>query len=301
MIFKRIVAFLFLAFFLNSALYASQQKAGESDQQINDFSLTGFAEKGKRSWDISGKSADIYNEIVDLEHVTGNLYGEKEDIRLSADRGAFDRKNSRVRLRDNVVITTSSNTRLTTDSLLWDRKKQFVFTKDPVNITRDNMVVTAEGAMGRPDLKKIHLKKKVKVDIDAQDKANGKDPDAKKKVVITCSGALVINYEKNLATFNKDVKVDTQDMLIYSDTMDVYFLKAQQENAAKATAGSLAGRIEKIIAKGNVKIIKGENTSYSEEAIYTEKDRKLTLIGSPRLIIYSTEELNASFGNQKPL
>jgi len=36
----------------------------ESDQQISDFSLSGYGDKGKKSWDISGKSADIFTEVV---------------------------------------------------------------------------------------------------------------------------------------------------------------------------------------------------------------------------------------------
>jgi hypothetical protein len=51
------------------------------------------------------------------------------------------------------------------------------------------------------------------------------------------------------------------------------------------------------VAEGNVKIVRGENVSYSEEAVYTAADRKITLLGRPKLIIYSTEGMNASFGN----
>ena len=60
----------------------------------------------------------------------------------------------------------------------------------------------------------------------------------------------------------------------------------------------MGSRIEKIVARGNVKITRGENISYSDEAVYTAQDKKITLSGKPRLIIYSAEELsNASIGN----
>jgi lipopolysaccharide assembly outer membrane protein LptD (OstA) len=59
----------------------------------------------------------------------------------------------------------------------------------------------------------------------------------------------------------------------------------------------MGSKIEKIVARGNVKITRGENVSYSDEATYTALDKKITLSGSPKLIIYSTEEMSASFGN----
>ncbi|MCG8429700.1 MAG: hypothetical protein MJA29_00800, partial [Candidatus Omnitrophica bacterium] len=70
-------------------------------QQINDFSLAGYGDKGEKSWDLSGSTADIFDEIVKLDDVVGNLYGESEDIHLKADRGDFHRVNGTVKLREN--------------------------------------------------------------------------------------------------------------------------------------------------------------------------------------------------------
>jgi LPS export ABC transporter protein LptC len=144
MIFKRFILFIGL---INLAaatnLYAKAETVTESDQQISDFSLAGYGEKGKKSWDISGKSADIFTEEVKLKEVVGNMYGKEEDMRLIADKGDFNKVNGKVHLEQNVVITTSSGTKLTTDSLDWDRKNQLVTTRDPVNIQRQDMVVDA--------------------------------------------------------------------------------------------------------------------------------------------------------------
>jgi len=82
--------------------------------------------------------------------------------------------------------------------------------------------------------------------------------------------------------------------------MDVYFsLDKQNANPASSdqTLAGMGSKLERIIAKGNVKIVKGENISYSDEAVYTAADKKITLLGRPKLIIYSTEDLNASSGN----
>ena len=315
MIFKIFFLIISLIFLTTPSLYADTKGAqAESDQQINDFSLVGYGEKGKKSWDLSGKSADIFNEVVKLKKVVGNLYGKEENINLTAERGDFNKNDGKVHLEQDVVITTSSGTKMTTDSLDWDRKNQLVTTKDPVNIQRDNMVIVAQGAKGETNLKKVNLEKDVRLDINpALAKENqsdtvskdGVNPANKEKIIITCDGPLEVDYDKNIATFNNNVKVDRQDTVIYSDKMDVYFIVSnKEEKTAKENSEVnknqelMNSKIDKIVARGNVKVVRGENVSYSDEAIYSAKDKKIVLTGKPKLIISSTESIsNASFGN----
>lgn len=279
-------------------LFCQEQAPQESDQQIMDFSLASFGEKGKKTWDLSGKSADIFSDVVKLKEVVGNLYGKDEDIRLTADKGDFDKAEGKIHLEENVVITTSSGSKLTTDSLDWDRKKQLVTTKDAVNIERGNMVTTASGARGEPSLKKVSLEKDVTVNINPDTEAKSKEQELKNKIVITCDGPLEIDYDKNVATFNENVKVNTEDVLIDSDVMDVYFGGTGKDASALTKADSTMGsKIDRIVARGNVKITRGENISYSDEATYSAQDRKIILSGKPKLIIYSQEGLDASFGD----
>jgi len=303
---------IFAFFFLSCCAFAEGTKPQEtSDQQIMDFSLSSFGEKGKKTWDLSGKSADIFTDVIKLKDVIGNMYGKDEDIKLTADKGAFNKAQGKVHLQENVIITTSSGAKLTTDSLDWDRKNQLVATNDVVNIERGNMVTTASGAHGEPNLKKVSLEKDVTVNINPEPEQKGKEPTVKKKIVITCDGPLQIDYDKNIATFNKNVKVDNQDAVIQSDIMDVYFggtgkdkdkdkesSTSKKEASAMGAMGMGGSKIDKIVARGNVKITKGENVSYSDEATYNAVDKKITLSGHPRLIMYSTEDMkNASFGN----
>jgi len=300
MIFKTIKIHVFILVFLiltTLHLYALEQPAQDSDQQIRDFSLSGFGEKGKKTWDLAGKSADIFDEVVKLKDVIGNLYGEKENIQLTADKGDFNKVDAKVHLEDNVVITTSSGTKLTTESLDWDRKKQLVSTKDQVNIERENMITEALGAYGQPNLNKVTLEKDVKVNINPATNPNTASG-LKDKIIITCDGPLEINYEKNIATFKNNVKVENKDSSIYSDIMDVYFAPSDK-SSPKADSNSIimGSKIEKIVSRGNVKIVRGENISYSDEAVYTAADKKIVLSGKPKLIIYSTEGLNAPAGN----
>jgi lipopolysaccharide assembly outer membrane protein LptD (OstA) len=161
----------------------------------------------------------------------------------------------------------------------------------------------ALGALGHTDFKQVTLQKDVKVQItpkkeplNRQSKKAGVNQG---RVIITCDGPLEIDYAKNVAVFSNSVKVDKEDVQIYSDTMDVYFLvdKEKKPGSAAVPGQIQVGSIDKIFCRGNVKIVRGENVSYSDEALYTADDKKITLLGKPRLIIYSTEDLNAPSGN----
>jgi len=280
--------------------FAEEKTQGESDQQINEFSLSGYGEKGKKSWDLSGNSADIFTEVVKLKSVTGNLYGKEENIKLTADNGDFNKVDGKVHLEQNVIVTTSSGMKLTTDSLDWDRKASSVATKDPVNIQRDNMIIDGVGAKGELNLKKVALEKDIRLNIKPEDQNKPKGQGVKEKMVITCDGPLEIDYEKNIAVFNNNVKVEKADSIIYSDRMDVYFIVKGANNApfGAGEQGMAGSKIDKIISRGNVKIVRGEDISYSQEAVYNALDRKITLNGRPKLVIYSSGEFkDAPLGN----
>jgi LPS export ABC transporter protein LptC len=291
--FKKISLVLIPVFLAAALSYAEKSLPKESDQQISDFSLSGYGEKGKKSWDLSGKTADIFTDIVKLKDIVGNLYKENENIHLVADTGDFDKKNGKVHLEKNVIITTSSGARMSTDSLDWDRKSNTVVTEDSVSIERQNMVGVAQGAKGEPGLNRVMLAKDVEIKFNPAVQ-EGSVAQEKNKIVITCDGPLEIDYEKNIAVFNNNVKVTNSDSEIYSDKMDVYFNKGQESSAANLDNSNLGAKVERIVARGNVKIVRGENVSYSEEAVYTASERKITLSGRPKLIIYSSEGLNAS-------
>lgn len=294
MVYKRLLPVMLLSVIaLLPQSSRAQQEDKQSDQQINDFSLSGYGEKGKKSWDIAGKTADIFDQTVKLKDVRGNLYDEKEDIQLSADNGDFNKSNGKVHLEDNVVITTSGGARLTTDSLDWDRKNQLVNTPAKVNLSKEEMTLEGIGASGEPNLKKMQVDKNVRLDIEPKDKGKQKE-----KLVITCDGPLEVDYEKNIAIFNNNVKVERPDSLIYSDKLQVYFSQSGAKSGQPAKTSALgAGSIDKIIAQGNVRILQGENISYSQEAVYTALDKRIVLTGRPQLVIYQTEKMNAAFGN----
>ncbi len=229
-------------------------------QEIDTFSLEGYTQQGKKQWQLEGKSADVLEDVVKLDRVVAKTYGEEGEINLKSDKGEYDKKEGRVRLEENVVVTTSEGTKLTTDALFWDAQKEQVTTDRGVVIERDNLTAQGKGAIAFPEIKQVKLNEEVRVEIAP-------------KTTITCSGPLELDYEKNISVFYNNVEVEDGRGRIFADRMEVYFHPKEKA-------------IEKIFAYGNVRLVQGENISYSDEAVYNAEEGKVTLKGNPRLVIY---------------
>ena len=222
---------------------SEEEASMTSDQKMMAFSLSGFEKTGKKKWEVQGKSADIMSEVVNLTDVVAKAYGEESDMTLTADKGAFNRASSDAHFESNVVVTGSNGTKMTTDALDWKNADQKIVTDRPVEMKAD-----------------------VK---------NKKDDGTEEKIptTITCDGPMEIDYGKNYAVFNTNVKVNDERGQLFCDTATAYY-------------DARTKQVSKIIAKGNVKIIRGGSWTYSDEATYLAPDQKVILTGSPRVMIY---------------
>ena len=268
--------FFFILFFFCSIVFAE-----ESAQQFLEFNLSGHSKDGEKSWEVKGESADVLSDTVRLKNVDADLYGE-EQLNIKAKKGSIDKETGNMHLENDVVALTETGSKMTTDSLDWNRDTNIMTTEDMVRLERENMIATGTGAEAKTDLKKAKLIDDVMVEIESEDENKNLN-----KTVITCDGNLDVDYQNSIAIFNENVRVKDERGEILSDKMEVYF-----DSESKG--------IKKIIAKGNVKIFRDQNESYSEEAIYAVSDKKITLIGRPKLILFSEEEGAqgyAPFGN----
>ena len=245
----------------------------ESEQKILGFSLSNFDEENKKTWDLEGDTLEVFGNIINLTNIKANVYGKEEDMVLTADNGSFDRTEGKVHLQDNVIITSETGTKLMTDTLDWFQKNQLVTTEDKVNVSRDGLEAEGIGAVGHTDLKQVSLNKEVQVDIISE----SEDKKEMKKTTITCDGPLDIDYKGQTAVFNVNVKSDDGESQLYADKMTGYF----DEDTKK---------IIKIVAEGNVKIVRGEDISYSEKAIYNAQTQRITLTGRPKIVFYSKQD-----------
>jgi len=243
-----------------------------TEQKILTFSLSGYSDSGKRSWDVKGDSADILRtNVILLDNVISHSYTKGNTITITADKGRFDKVKNSLLLEENVVGTTADGARLTTDSLSWNAQKEEVDTDDLVVITRENMEARGHGAFGQPDLKRVQLKKYVTVNLEPT-------------TVITCDGPFQVDALNNVGIFNENVLVVDERGRIWADIIEVYF-------------DSKTKTVIKVVAKGNVKIERGDNVTYSDQATYNAKSQLIILSGRPKLILYSKEGLNATTGN----
>lgn len=258
------------------------------EQKILSFELANYADNGIKKWSLKGDSADILAEIVNLSNIHMVTYDEPK-INLTALLGSYDKKNREVSLYKEVEVLTSDGVMLTTDYLKWDGKTDTITTDEPVRMIKSDIVADGVGALAMPQMKKIILDKDIVVELTTKvindmepnfGKERSSVSDTKKaaKVMITCNGPLVIDYEKNVAVFEDNVIVDDNRGKIYSDRMEAFM-------------DPVTKNIFKVVAEGRVRVVRGQDSTYSEKAIYTTEDQKIILIGKPRIYISPPDEI----------
>lgn len=92
----------------------------------------------------------------------------------------------------------------------------------------------------------------------------------KKPIVIT-SNTLTADNNNNTAVFEGSVVAKTDDIIIYSDKMTVFYDNSE-------------GKLTKIYASGNVKVHRKERAIFSREATYLDEEEKIIFTGEPKAV-----------------
>ena len=279
-----IAVFVFLAFYCKNIFLQEHEPALDTSvmpqeelpagERVKVFSIAGFSDSGKKAWEMHGKSADIFSDIINLSDIYADSYGDNVKVNLKADKGVFDRKTNNIELKDNVRIVTDEGTTLDTETLNWDAKEGIVYTDTRVFIKRKEMDIAGTGALSRHSLKLAQLDSDINVDL--------KDPPA----VITCDGPLEIDYEKNIAYFNNNVKVVDKETSISTDKATAYFEPKKRS-------------LKMVFCQGNVSIKRGEDVTYAEQLTYLPGEGRVMLEGRPKIIIRGTEGLLQKYKEKK--
>lgn len=248
-------------------------QASEPGQQFQGFNLQGYNEEGGKAWVVNGNKADIVGREIRISDVDAESYGEQK-INLTAQTGLIDQISGNIQLERDVVITSERGAQMMTDSLEWRRQEDLVRTEDPVVITDEGLKVTGTGLEAKPGLKTAQIHEDVMVMMDTDPK-----PEVTSTVTITCDGPMVIDQAQSLATFEQNVVAVQNDQTLKADRMEIYFDEEKKQ-------------IQKMICLGHVVIVRGENKSFADKAIYDGAVKKLTLSGRPKLILM-TEGDNA--------
>ena len=104
----------------------------------------------------------------------------------------------------------------------------------------------------------------------------------KSKTIITCDGDVLFDYQNNRVYFNKNVKVTSDDGSIDADKITIYL-------------DPITRKIVEIVAEGSVKMVKGENVTYSEKATYVESEKRMALTGQPKIVMYQDGGITGNF------
>lgn len=282
------IVFLFIMTGLAWASGSGMSSTGSDPQQMLDFNLAGYGAQGQKTWEVEGASMDILGDNINISDMRAKLYGNAENMTLTADSGQFDKQTGIVHLRDNVHAITESGAHLKTDVLDWYQTEQRITSDDKVKITRDNITAVALGMEAQSDFKEASFDKDVVLTLTEKKDDEGnviKESGSLGvgQMVITCDGPLELSYEKQKAVFYNNVKVDggVEKGQMYADQMTVFF-------------NTTSKQMEKMEAKGHVKIVRGENISYSESAVFFGAEKKVVLSGRPKLVIFTEEGFDVS-------
>ena len=235
----------------------------DPSQQILHFNLEGYNDSGNKEWQIEGESADIIGNKINLNNIVAKSYSDKAKVTLVADKGVYDKDTRDIKLAENVVAMTDDGAKLTADSLSWIQTKESITTDGPVTLERDDIKTSGTGAVASPKLKQVELKENVRVEM-------------KPATMITCDGSLEFDYENSVAVFNDNVAIKDERGEIHADKITAYLDKVSK-------------KIREIIAEGNVRIVRGESSTYSDKATYIADTGKVVLSGSPKLVVYPEE------------
>ncbi len=105
---------------------------------------------------------------------------------------------------------------------------------------------------------------------------------------------LEADQTKGIVTFSGSVKAVYGDATLYSDQLRVYFkpkpeppkgaAKPPQEKADQSPLGDVgAEKIDRIVAKGNVRMVQEDRVATGDEAIYYKDRDEVVLTGNPQL------------------
>ena len=109
----------------------------------------------------------------------------------------------------------------------------------------------------------------------------GEDIAQKGKPIQIVSDRLDVYDSKQLAVFSGNVQVNQQDTIINSDELHVFYKKEGGERKSGDNIGAMnAGDIEKIEARGRVRITQGDRIVTGDNAVLFYEEQKVLVTGN---------------------
>lgn len=239
------------------------QGGAEVKQKVLTFSIDGKTSNGLKQWHLEGKAAEMIGSEIYLEDLDAIAYGDDYTVKLKSEKGVYNRSKAEVELTGSVRVTSDDGTTLTTDEARWSQETREITTDSLVEIRRENMYAKGKGALANSLERKAILLKDVTVRLEP-------------RTEIFSDGYLEVKFNENTAEFFNNVRVSDKDGKLFSDMLTVYFDPDTR-------------KIARVVAKGNVKLLKGESYTLCDEAVYTDGTSSVKFIGKPRVVIDPNE------------
>lgn len=260
---------------------SAPEAASETTQQMDAFKMVGYAPDGRKRWELVGTGASVDGAWVTIRHPNAVGFSPDRTAYMTASLAQVEQASRRIRMEHDVTMHTSEGLWLTSPLMYWLPDREEMLTDEPVRLETDHMLVRGRGATGHAHLKRAVVQRDVEVVLNPTEEnaPPGSSPGPARAqggsghVHITCDGPLSFDYERHVATFENNVHVVDRQGDLYSDTLIAYLDRATRT-------------IRYAEALGHVRIVQQGNTATSERAVYEPAFGKVTLVGSPSLVLY---------------
>ena len=272
-----LAVFTILAFLVGGCSSNVENKKAESSvkdltenvtQQVESFTLSSVGDDGQSNWELEGESADIVEDKINLKNVNIKSRSKDASLTMKAKQGVIKKSEDKGIFKEDVVLAYDDGTTLSTDEIDWSFKKQTAKAAGPVFVKSGQMQTQADGALLKKEMNQIQLNKNILMKTGSG-------------TTIKCSGPLVLDYKKNVAFFNKDVRIENPKGIMTSDKMVVFFDPQKK-------------KVSRVQATGGVKLLRGNSVSMSEKAVYFAEDGRAILTGNPVVFVDQEEARKAS-------
>ena len=249
------------------------------------FTMDGFDGSGAKRWDLRGTGAVAEGDVVTVQHPDGVGYQQAKTpahgaaatwrdqastTYLTASLAHINQVNHRIWLEHDVAAHTSDGLWLFSPSAYWLSDENQLVTDEPVRLESEHMLLRGRGAVAQTQLQQAVIHRDVELILNpTEDEQPGQQV---QHVQITCDGPLTFDYETSIATFEDNVHIVDVQGDLYSDKLVAYV--DQQTHTIKYAE-----------ATGHVRIVQGGRTAQSERAVYEPGRHKITLLGSPSLLV----------------
>lgn len=265
----------------------SQGTEGQDvSQEIYGIYLPSYDKNGKEVAVIRGAHTVLFDNKLykiakpELEFTTDSK--NKEDklqpkvIVVTSDFGEMDKTTNKGFLYGNVVTRLEDDLKIYTDDLKYSPDDKFVNTDGPVTVQGNRMRITGEGFTVRLSDKKAFIKNDPEMEIisDKDDmflfteKGVITNRNIAENIFIRCSGELVFENEKKLATFHENVRISRGKSTIFADKLLVPFDSKNES-------------LKKVVATGNVLASDGEKNAKGETLTWDSDKKIATLEDDP--------------------